>query len=292
MPVSDVEPGNALSQDMPCVRCGYNLCGLTTDKLCPECGTPIDRSTHGNLLKFADTAWLEQLRRGTTVRLWSIIFGILMIVALSFLSPVASTGPTEILGLIGGALGLWATFLITTQEPRISLQEDTVTLRTVIRFCAIVSLVAGYVQSTVVASSGGSTVGLAVRELPLAGLVALIGELLYLRRSALRIVNLKLARSTRVVMWGLPASLVAVRLGAWAMNALLWSNYQRALAGQPAGWSNALGLGIFCVAAVAFLVFVVWFVGLLCLYRRAFTKAVAESRRLSVDDAAVAHGHG
>jgi ribosomal protein S27AE len=37
--------------DTTCRRCGYNLRGLSRDGRCPECGTPIGLSTHGDLLR-------------------------------------------------------------------------------------------------------------------------------------------------------------------------------------------------------------------------------------------------
>jgi uncharacterized repeat protein (TIGR04138 family) len=34
-----------LDEDVPCERCGYNLCGLPTRYACPECGEPYDECT-------------------------------------------------------------------------------------------------------------------------------------------------------------------------------------------------------------------------------------------------------
>ena len=56
--------------------------------------------------------------------------------------PSITTLPT----IIRAVLGLWATFLITEQEPRITLNEDTVTLRTTLRFCALFGLVGFVLQ--------------------------------------------------------------------------------------------------------------------------------------------------
>ena len=56
-----------LEEDTPCRRCGYNLRGLATTGLCPECGTAIALSLVGNLLKQAGPDWVERLRFGTAL---------------------------------------------------------------------------------------------------------------------------------------------------------------------------------------------------------------------------------
>lgn len=52
MPHVTTEPAPsspAIAQDIPCVTCGYNLRGLDPTKVCPECGTPIQRSVDARL---------------------------------------------------------------------------------------------------------------------------------------------------------------------------------------------------------------------------------------------------
>ena len=46
--------GRILEDDLACVACSYNLRGLSPDGACPECGTTVERSTRGNLLRFSD----------------------------------------------------------------------------------------------------------------------------------------------------------------------------------------------------------------------------------------------
>ena len=48
------DDGRILEDDLACLACGYNLRGLLPDGACPECGTAVGRSTHGNLLRFCD----------------------------------------------------------------------------------------------------------------------------------------------------------------------------------------------------------------------------------------------
>src|SRR5436305_1574598 len=49
-------PPSALDDNLPCLRCGYNLRTLATDGRCPECSTPIASSLDTNLLRYAKIA--------------------------------------------------------------------------------------------------------------------------------------------------------------------------------------------------------------------------------------------
>ena len=51
----------ALDQNLPCLRCGYNLRTLATNARCPECSTPIASSLDTNLLRYADPSWTSIL---------------------------------------------------------------------------------------------------------------------------------------------------------------------------------------------------------------------------------------
>src|SRR5687768_11722668 len=59
----------ALTQDVPCHRCGYNLRGLTPPGGCPECGRDLRDSIHAHRLRPKplpppDPAWARQVREG------------------------------------------------------------------------------------------------------------------------------------------------------------------------------------------------------------------------------------
>ncbi len=63
-PPQQVEPGQLVQEDLPWLVCGYSLQGLASDSNCPECGTPVDRSLRGPLLRYSSPEYLHTLHRG------------------------------------------------------------------------------------------------------------------------------------------------------------------------------------------------------------------------------------
>ncbi len=138
----------AIKNDLSCMICGYNLRALPPAGQCPECGTDIARSTQGDLLKFADRKWVGSVYRGTC--LLTIANGLLVICILtmivfpfilllgpnSAISAIAVTTFAIVLSVCSIAaivlmiLGVW---LMTKQEPRVSLTEQAASSRGIAR---------------------------------------------------------------------------------------------------------------------------------------------------------------
>ena len=53
--------------DLPCVRCGYNLRGVTPQTQCPECGLAAHRSAAGERLADASPQWVAKVSTGTAL---------------------------------------------------------------------------------------------------------------------------------------------------------------------------------------------------------------------------------
>ena len=45
-----------ITYDVPCIRCGYNVRGLSYDHLCPECGKPIETTVSAYVSDAVDSA--------------------------------------------------------------------------------------------------------------------------------------------------------------------------------------------------------------------------------------------
>src|SRR5687768_11394978 len=78
-----------LDRDVPCAKCGYNLRGLTRDRLCPECAEPVagsvirDEVAHaGGVVPLveADPRWLRGLAFGCGLIVLAALFDFAMYV--------------------------------------------------------------------------------------------------------------------------------------------------------------------------------------------------------------------
>ncbi len=272
-------PVETIEVDTACLHCGYNLRGLRADGRCPECGSPIGRSVLGNYLRCSDVSWLQTVGRGTTAKLWAIGLSIVLGFIGGFAGALGAAVEAVILpALIAGGLSLWATWLITTREPRMSLQEDPVTLRKVVRLCAVLAFGGGQVSSAqhLAASSDLQSILLIVGSgLSLAGIVQYFGELVYYRRFARRVPDASLERSTTNVLWGLPICYAVLGVGGLVFAILAFAG-----GGPGSGASGpgfAVGGSLVCLGSVAALVFFIWYIVLLFSYRRAFQIAAQEA---------------
>jgi len=285
-------PRQPLDRDVACARCGYNLRGLLPDHFCPECGTPIERSLQGNVLRFADPEWLEKLRFGIALKLWMLLIAVVLGVAGEVARAVGFGAIQVVLGLIAGVLGLWALWLITAPEPNIATAEDPMSLRRFLRVCAVIGFFGEQMESFIKAlpamASGtfpASVWLILTGAMMLIGVVAMAGEFVYLRRFARRIPDDKLADNTTVVMWGFCGTMVLmVILGAVAltvsMGRMAAAGTGAANAPQPPTWAvGVMGL-LGCGVLIGFLVFGIWNIVLLFQYHGALQNAIADARRL------------
>src|SRR5687768_15684955 len=116
-------PPATLQHDVPCVRCGYDLRGLSDDGLCPECGAGIGDS----LARFVQTraaaarplaemprAWVVKLAIGCTMLalLGLAIFGVTVVQFLFDPRWRAAWAPINVLMVP-------AFWLLTADEPSI-----------------------------------------------------------------------------------------------------------------------------------------------------------------------------
>ena len=123
---------------------------------CPECGTDIARSTQGDLLKFADRNWVGSVYRGTcllTIADGLFVIGVLALIVFPFILLAVSNrtasdlvAVTFVIGvrvcsiaaIVLMMVGVW---LVTKQEPRVSLTEQAASNRRVARAAVALLLV-------------------------------------------------------------------------------------------------------------------------------------------------------
>jgi len=284
-----LDPDQTLQGDTLCASCGYNLRGLTPEMACPECGIAVGRSVFGNQLRYSDPEWVDKLRLGASLLRWAIVSNILLgLLAGAF---AASRGAGSIVGLVlcimaglaARTLGVGAAFLVTAQEPRIALTENPITLRKVVRYCALAGLAGEVLNHMSDLGSGELAVVWTTleRALWILVVVGFLGQLVYFRRFALRLPDQKLANSTRTVMWGFAVSFAVVIAAVICMTAT--GAFSPGVVGTGRAATVALVAGTFaiCAAVVALLVFMCWAYRLLLKYNKAFRTAADQARRFA-----------
>jgi hypothetical protein len=223
MPFDHTDSQGAIAIDLPCLQCGYNLRGLDPASRCPECGADITRSTRGDLLRFANPDWLRRVKLGADLMLATILLSLVLGLGVGCLGVVLPSAMGRILAVLvalaAGFCRLAAVYLITTQEPRISLTEREVTWRRALRALAVITFVATIVLAAEIVQHIPVLFQLGSVVFALATPVITFGYFAYAETFAVRIPNPKLARSSRIVKWGLAA--IQAFQGAGAVIVLL-----------------------------------------------------------------------
>lgn len=258
-----LDAAGLIDEDIPCRRCGYNLKTLSPESKCPECGTSVSRSIHGDLLRFADPDWVRKLATGTLTTMIGAclaIMGWLVFTAMVFVGlSVLQWGRTIwILCWIVGAAGIW---IITTPDPGTS---DTTSDRGTGRLLTRVSLTLSL--CLIIANSYRDMMDSLISHFLAAvgyGNDALyaIALFTFARSLATRIPNEKLARSCSWLMYFLVADTI-VNAGVWVIFTLILGEF-------PANLLAIYNVLPFLVSLIGFL----WSVWLLVRFRKAFKNA-------------------
>ncbi|RMF84955.1 MAG: hypothetical protein D6744_02175 [Planctomycetota bacterium] len=282
-----------IAQDVQCRRCSYNLRGLSGDGRCPECGTPVGRSTHGDLLRYSDPDWVQALELGVRLILLGIVAnllaGVIGAVLNAFFHPLIG----GLVQLAGSAVGFYGTWLLTEPDPS-GIGEDVYgRARKVTRFAMLVGVigqVASMLQRVVVLSNA-----VLLLLIPVAIVAALIGvvgfwyQLFYIEKLAERVPQEDVVRRARFLRWAYPISTGGVILG--GVLATLYVLVTGPAApwtpggGPPPGGAAPAGglVAASCVVTIfglATLVFGVMYLVMLFKLRRALKDQLATSRMI------------
>ncbi len=215
------DPQTPFTRDLPCLGCGYNLRGLLEGDRCPECGSPAGLSIYGDALRFSHPDWVDSVRRGLLLIVYTIGLGFGGWLALGcvlglFLREGALFAMLIVLPVVANTLLCCGCHMTTAIEPRAQSDEAPITLRRFVRVTAIAAalvvpifLMATYLAAT--APNGRSAISpdiLNILRLSLLAWPAMIyGCLLNLVPIARRIPDASLVFMTRMVLIGLPVSI-------------------------------------------------------------------------------------
>jgi len=143
-PVPDIPP--IVIDSRPCLSCGYDLKGLASAGVCPECNSPVIRSLYGNLLRYASLDYLKTLKQGCLIVELSFAasiilggLGIAMAAASSFLVGFARAGEFLSAGAeaLAAAISLVGWWIFTTPDPGLLGEDAGTNSRKVLRFALI-----------------------------------------------------------------------------------------------------------------------------------------------------------
>lgn len=299
-----------LAESVPCRRCGYDLRGLDPEGRCPECRTAVARSIQGDLLRLCDPKWTARLARGMLWLIigliaqiaWGMVGGLIGVLATGALrAPVGGIPPNiqTVMGVsVSGtaltaiiqAIGVW---LLTSPDPGAAETARPINARVIARYCFIAQIIAAplmqlWTTGTNLGMAGGAmpawlSLGygfvLLVFVLALISLAGYAAGFVYLRQLALRVPRPSLAVQTRVVMWGFISAQGATQLVGLLVLAFLPS--LMAAGNAPSGAALIVlpiaGIGG-CLAGLASIVFGIWAIVLLFLYRSALHQAAEQAR--------------
>ena len=290
-----------LDEDIACRKCGYNLRGLLVESVCPECNTAVGRSTHGDLLRFCDPAWVGVVASGMNWIVAGIVCSIaIALIAMSLAALQGGPGSFVLLqwgGLAIGFVSLIGHWKLTTPDPVRIEAEPSITARSLVR----IAMSASFVMSVLAtgAMQAGRVIGADVVTSVISfvqsglGLIGTFAVFVYARRLALRIPDERLARSTCVVMWAL-GGLMLVGFVAGHIGPMLMFNAapgQQGPAGPNRPGSAMIGAAVIgCATGLGFLVFGIWSLVLIVRYRRAFADARDQAMQSWAQPAAAVDG--
>lgn len=154
--------GEVVSDDRPCITCGYNLRMLPLAGQCPECGTPVAATPVTANLLAAPRSHLQWLRVGAVLMLIATaMFG----TAVLALAGVVLAGPPRLPAIlligVAGALGaagvacVTGLVILTRRDPRVARDAFGTNLRLALRVTVgaflLLALVGPFSVSTSVA---------------------------------------------------------------------------------------------------------------------------------------------
>ena len=65
--MDELNPGDVITADIPCVVCAFSLEGLRNQGRCPECGKPIRSSTRSSRVCFRRAKWWDRAIQSVAV---------------------------------------------------------------------------------------------------------------------------------------------------------------------------------------------------------------------------------
>jgi MFS family permease len=278
-PAVKLDQAGLIAEDLPCRHCGYNLRTLSLEVQCPECGTSVGRSVHGDYLRYADPAWVRGLATGAII----VIFGTIgQVLGFSTMLGISMAGISSVswyryffrvIELIS-FVGFWK---LTSPDPADSGAPAQIDARKLTRTFLILGLCLSSLG--IIRAVLGSTMEHVLRAFILANAIASpIAICIFAKRVAMRVPDKKMATSCQRLMYLMVADGV--------LNGTVWVISLASVNGLSIRFLGVVSL-INAIPAIAAL-----FLSLVVLdrFRRAFTHAVRCSQDAQAPPAMATQG--
>ncbi|MFO0840120.1 MAG: hypothetical protein U1D55_16555 [Phycisphaerae bacterium] len=207
---SFADPSTVIDSDIACRKCGYNLRGLNALTRCPECGVAVGLSLRGDLLRFANPAWVELLGRGISLILWGIVVSAIAGLVSAMLSRLVGGAIPALLATASSLVGLWGAWLVTTPDPSRVGEDVYGGYRRTVRVCLALGLVGSTFALFEHISLPPPLGALCFVAAFVAGLATVPGEFAkysYFAKLAERIPDPALVKRARLLRWALSSTL-------------------------------------------------------------------------------------
>lgn len=278
-----------VTDERPCLRCGYSLRTLDRGGVCPECGTPVELSLRGNALVHSAPEYLAKLYFGALVAELTVVLALIAVVVgiigLSSSTNLPAAGAIAVsLSLVplvfaAGTLSGW--WLLSAPDPAFIGADSGDRSRRVLRI-ALIAVVAVtlvwiglrgwfglWAGSLSRAPTGfrGFIVGLGSLSVVAVWTAVLIASMYYLRSLSPRLEEAKVRSS----------ALVVVRCAVIAA-AMILTPVVGTMAGYTRSLSNALVIGS-CVGMLLVVITFILYGNLVHLVRVKLGTIRAEARK-------------
>lgn len=287
---SIVDSAGLVIADLPCRKCSYNVRGLPVASRCPECGAPVGVSVNGDLLRYSEPQWLQNLSKGAAFAFWGVLVSMVATIVGGIIAQVTVPLMAPIATMVGGLVYLYGAWLLTEPDPSGLGEDQYGRARQIIRIALIAGLVGAGVEAINATLAPEPTLRIALGIVSVAvGLVGVAGQfatLRYLQRLALRIPDDRLSARAKLVFWGYGLSLAAmIVVGGVMMLVIAGSGIFASGPNSPAPGGGVVGTlaGAGCAVGIAFLAmlgFGIIFLVLLFQLKRAFAQQAEVARQV------------
>lgn len=201
--------------DLSCRRCNQNLNGLPIDGRCSQCGAPVGMTLNGELLRYADPAWVRKLQNGCITILIGV-GAVFLVVALTIAAAIItrseeiSTRIGSIGNFVGAIIAACGVWMLTTPQPCPIGEDALATTRKVIRILVIIGLFTGAMSIATTIPNTPESLKSALHWITVgAGFLALIeqvAKLHYIEDLAMRIPDAPLSERADFLKFTMPAA--------------------------------------------------------------------------------------